>query len=859
MIAARRRARRPWQRKDKGFMLIALLALLAMGGLYFLISNLTPEAIEARRRAKTEAALVEAKDALMGYALRYRERLAAQDANFTGDDDSAMYGFFPMPDMGKLQNKNEDLSNPPCVGEGCATLNQNQISTTHTYIGRFPWKTLGTKPIRDGYEECLWYVVSASHREPRQDLTAPMNWDTLSHLDAMKANGSSLLASVIESPHDRPVVVIFSPGPPLKNQNRSPSTSDDVTECGGNYVASNYLDPGPLTPQPPAPDLNGVSNYHAAATNAGSLPTSSDNQKQLSLQGPITRRSDDTLWVGECPPKPGEETGCAVAANDKGLSISADQLFGTVRKRPAFVGEINGLLDHLEFCLRPRGFPSPQNTADFAQPPNTWTFGRLPDSVQDCTAVPANPLGYFFNFSDNIFYAKCNDSTDCLSATIDGSTTNCTAVIVFSNQRAIGKKRSTDPEKKMLSNYLEGENLTTVSSFPSPPSFVGDKTLKYKNQPAEQDVIRCIPFAESDETNEVTSQPLADAGFGQLVAYDAATRTLTLGQENVTTGLGAPGAALFGCAWQTNSHALDNGFRSYFQFQFKRLGTSVGTNGFVFAIADAINNSLASCGAAGSHLGYSGDNGSTPKITFPKIGIEFDQGRNWVLPNGFSEAILNPGRIDPCGTTALGCAGLGFNSHAAIIYWGHEYVNAVDAVNLPNNDDNVHGFPSATSQAGSTRPAPTNPAYPSSGIEFKDMRGKTTLNGDSYVFHVRVEITPYRSINPSTAELSSTSIQTEVWIESDANSVNQIVALKNTTRPLSQLYPGYASTLKDSALIYDVPVESSSCPCPATQACGSDNVCYRPALQTLRLGFTGSQRTSDQEVNITDFFTTWLP
>jgi hypothetical protein len=34
---------------------------------------------------------------------------------------------------------------------------------------------------------------------------------------------------------------------------------------------------------------------------------------------------------------------------------------------------------------------------------------------------------------------------------------------------------------------------------------------------------------------------------------------------------------------------------------------------------------------------------------------------------------------------------------------------------------------------------------------------------------------------------------------------------------------------------------------------------YRPALNRIQLGFTGSQRTSDQQVNIQDLFTTWLP
>jgi hypothetical protein len=36
-------------------------------------------------------------------------------------------------------------------------------------------------------------------------------------------------------------------------------------------------------------------------------------------------------------------------------------------------------------------------------------------------------------------------------------------------------------------------------------------------------------------------------------------------------------------------------------------------------------------------------------------------------------------------------------------------------------------------------------------------------------------------------------------------------------------------------------------------------MCYRPALEKIQLGFTGSQRTSDQQVDIKDLFTTWLP
>lgn len=108
MTTARRHAWRPRRHSNNGFVLIALVAILVIGGLYFFISNLSPEEIEARRQKNTEAALVQARDALIGYALQYRDAQAAKDANDTGDDDRAMYGYLPLPDLGSSRNQNID-------------------------------------------------------------------------------------------------------------------------------------------------------------------------------------------------------------------------------------------------------------------------------------------------------------------------------------------------------------------------------------------------------------------------------------------------------------------------------------------------------------------------------------------------------------------------------------------------------------------------------------------------------------------------------------------------------------------------------------------------------------------------------
>ena len=217
-------------RKQRGFALIALVALLVMGGLYFFISNLSPEIIEARRQEKTAAALVQAREALIGYALQYREQQKA-----TGDPD-AMYGHLPLPDFGESVNLNGNLTSQPCTSEGCAKINPSGVSGSTVIVGRFPWKTLGTEPLRDGHAECLWYAISATHRAVSSTATT-MNWDTLAVPDVVIGSGLATLAAV--KAHERPLAVIFSAGPAFDNGR---TASIDAPKCGGNYDVAHYVD-----------------------------------------------------------------------------------------------------------------------------------------------------------------------------------------------------------------------------------------------------------------------------------------------------------------------------------------------------------------------------------------------------------------------------------------------------------------------------------------------------------------------------------------------------------------------------------------------------------------------------------------
>lgn len=721
-------------------MLIALLALMVMGALAFLVSNLSPEFMQAYSQRKTDAALVQAKEALIGYALRFREANPDTNTNVP----IYMYGYLPLPDLGSTRNENID---PNCRDasnnrlEGCDAAYFAGNATNMTVIGRFPWRKLGTGPLRGGNGECLWYVVSGSHQRIQQ--TTPMNWDTLGQLDLVVANGTTAMYRALASAHDRPIAIIFSPGPPLPGQDRSknPSSTDDVTECGGNYDARNYLDPGT------AATLGGVTNYFAAATNAASgIISDPDTPKAFSIQGIVQQAGNNTLWPGGCP----AGVACSPAANDKGLALTSDLLFATLRKSSLFRLDINSMLDRMTSCLRDIGV----------------TASAHPLASNPCYDDTQDPQNYFSNYKDQIFVSPC--AGNC-AVTIDGTApaTVCPAVLVFSSQRnKPNQVRLTLSDKADPNNYLEAPNAN--SFITAGANYAGVSTLSRVTTPTSeyQDIVRCIPAGAS--FTSVDSPTLTALGFSQLSSYNATTSTLTLGSLNVTRGTvgAANAAALFGCSWTPETRATGSGLRSYFKFNISNTG-SPGP-GFTFAAIDGDRNTASVCGAASQHLGYSGNNGSTPFISAPKIAVEFDTRRNYqsvapFVPNGFDPSrissatamrTLDNGRADPSYT----------GGHIGLVYWGSDtpistgYACTVTAdCRLPSicdagvcklpaeEDDNVHGqlpVPPAL------RPPPGNPSapvavanpppYPPPGVSKLDPSlSSTPTNQD---IHVRVEI-----------------------------------------------------------------------------------------------------------------------
>lgn len=829
--------------RQQGAALLIFLILLVTAALTYVVTSLTPEAVEAQRSRKTQEALAQAREALIGYALKYRDEEAAQ-----GRMDR-MYGYLPLPDLGSSRNQNsdpncKDASNNPL--EGCdantpAGIAYDANGILPTVVGRLPWRTLGIAPLRDGSGECLWLIVSSLHgrkqRSTPPPVLPPMNWDTLGQLDIVVANGTAALLSTLATAHDRPVAIVFAPGPPLPGQDRSRSTTDDVSQCGGNYNAASYLDPFN------ASALAGITNYLAGTNNAsgstGDSNTANDPDvpKGLVVKGKVFSAGGNYL-ADAC-----QGSGCALAANDFGQPLTGEMLFGAIRKSANFRTDINMMLDRMVSCLRDEIAASSPPVAAYARIAGADTHA--------CYGQGSVPLGYYPHYKEMVFVAVPAGGAN---VSVDGvAQPNCAGALLFANQRGAGQQRITLADKAAYGNYLEGGNLASFTTNGN--SFAGAGLLDRSaagGQAKEQDIVKCIPSGPS--FTPVVSPTLAAQGFGQLTAYDPGTRTLTLGKAGVTTGAGAGAAALYGCSWRPESHALQGGVRIYYRFNILD-----GGDGYTFALIDGDRNNANVCGAAQQHLGYSGENADTPYINWPKLGIEFDTRAE---RNAYSEAgnLLSNGRSDPCYRSACGnpTQNLDYDSHVAIVYWGNS--SAAAGVTMPRQDDNVHGYPAGATPRQPPQnpvappwPTPAVPAIPG-GVAPLNRLSDTTQPRD---FHVRIEVTPQTtdSVNRSTMYI------VQAWVVADSvTAANQIAAMKITTRPMSQLYPSLQPLVQDSPTFYDLQGGLCSAGCGPLETCNStDGMCYQPALKNIRFGFTTAQSSRDQNIVITNISATWLP
>jgi hypothetical protein len=239
--------------RQSGAALLLLLCLLTLGSLAWLLQEVAYFDVSAQRNQVTDRALLEAREALLGYAAAYPEQ------HLKGEPSRAAFvtGHLPCPDTGNALG-NEGAEAGTCGAKGV------------TVIGHFPWRSLGIPPPRDGHGECLWYAVSGHYKaNPKADLLNP---DIPGQFQIFNAEGDVVAGATAQ---ERPVAVLFSPGAPLEGQDRQHNGG----ECSGNYDARQFLE-----------EMNGINN-------------SAPNSAAEGITRLITAQSgpsfnDRLLWIG---------------------------------------------------------------------------------------------------------------------------------------------------------------------------------------------------------------------------------------------------------------------------------------------------------------------------------------------------------------------------------------------------------------------------------------------------------------------------------------------------------------------------------------------------------------------------------
>lgn len=165
--------------RQKGVVLLSLLLVLISIAACLHFNKLHINLLLAVQEYRTEAILNQAREALIGYAASYPDKINPDYGP----------GYLPCPDR-----DNNGATDP-----GACSL------SGHTSIGRFPYKTLEQERLRDGQGETLWYVVADNFRNnPKRE---PLNSDT---------RGNLTVDGI-----DDIVAIIAAPGKPLPSQNRS--------------------------------------------------------------------------------------------------------------------------------------------------------------------------------------------------------------------------------------------------------------------------------------------------------------------------------------------------------------------------------------------------------------------------------------------------------------------------------------------------------------------------------------------------------------------------------------------------------------------------------------------------------------
>jgi len=188
---------------QRGAALIIMLVIMVIGFSALLVNSFSLADLNNQRQTKTTAALAQAREALISYAVSSENTGSA----------SARPGNFPCPDTDApgTTGYGDENTVPMCVAGA---------------IGRLPWRTLGLPELVDGEGEPLWYALSGNFRKSM----GIINSDTRGTLQVYDRDGSTLLTPS----GSEAVAIVFAPGGVVGNQQRNTTANKTA--------ASNYLD-----------------------------------------------------------------------------------------------------------------------------------------------------------------------------------------------------------------------------------------------------------------------------------------------------------------------------------------------------------------------------------------------------------------------------------------------------------------------------------------------------------------------------------------------------------------------------------------------------------------------------------------
>ncbi len=431
-----------------------MIVIMVAGVASVLVGTLSTSALKSARQEKTSAALAQAKDALIGYAITYGDTHPGE-----------VHGYLPCPDIDGNGSGNPEGSSELACG------NKNVSS-----IGRLPWKTLDLPPLRDSDGECLWYAVSGTYKNnPKTDL---MNWDNNGLFEILDSSGAPIAQNV--------VAVIFAPGAVLDNQNRAADSNAPL--CGGNFTAINYLDSdGTINNAAVSGTSNAISQFRAGITlhtNDQFIFITKDDI--FNARNLTAKLNTMTLEVAKCIAFFGtrNNSGGSPNPNNKSLPWPAQISLTDYADILLYNDRVNLFAGRVPYKV---------NTARDTSSNSISNKFLLQSDGANCPGWAAI-YPWWDNWKDHLFYAlgerfepgtgntgSCS-STSCLK--INGSG-NYAAVVMFAGKKLSSQSRA---NKSVVPDYLESSNASNFSSADGDESY----TTAVTSSSTFNDILYCI-------------------------------------------------------------------------------------------------------------------------------------------------------------------------------------------------------------------------------------------------------------------------------------------------------------------------------------------------------------------------------